>query len=71
MTQVDLLYYVAGAMLVLMSQATTAVGMRLCHLAASGMFTLYGVLAEVWPVAIMNALMVLLHVVRLSRKQSR
>ncbi len=63
---IDLLYYAAGALLVLMAYVRSAFHMRLCHLAASSVFMAYGCLAEVWPVAIMNGAMIGVHLVRLA-----
>ncbi|MEO0911811.1 MAG: hypothetical protein AAFY59_02310 [Pseudomonadota bacterium] len=67
MAPIDLLYYAAGGLLVLMAYMRSAFHMRLCHLAASTVFLAYGCLAEVWPVAVLNGAMIAVHLLRLAR----
>lgn len=67
MEPIDLLYYAAGGLLILMAYMRSAFHMRLCHLGASTVFLAYGCVAEVWPVAVLNGIMIAVHLVRLAR----
>ena len=65
MQDIDLLYYIAGLLLILMAYLRDILHMRICHLVAGAFFVAYGIAAEVWPVAILNSAMMLVHVFRL------
>jgi len=67
MQDIDLLYYIAGLLLIVMAYLRNVVHMRICHLVAGAFFVAYGLVAEVWPIAILNAAMMLVHAVRLRR----
>ncbi len=67
MSSVDLLYYLAGGFLILMAYSRTVFRMRLFNIASGGLFVTYGVVAEVWPVAILNGAMMLIHIYQLTR----
>jgi hypothetical protein len=65
MIGIDALGYLAGFFLIMMACMKSQIHMRACNIAGNATFILYGFLAEVWPVFVLNAVMLLLHGYRL------
>ncbi len=69
MWNVDLLGYLAGIFLILMASMQTQFYMRLFNIAGNSSFILYGWLAEIWPVLILNTVMLGIHLYRIVVKK--
>ena len=67
MLSVDILGYLAGVFLILMASMKTQFYMRAFNIAGNGTFILYGWFAEIWPVLVMNSVMVFIHLFRIVR----
>lgn len=65
MFHIDMLGYLAGAFLIGMAAAKTQFAMRAFNIAGNLTFVLYGFLAEVWPVFVLNIVMMLMHLHRM------
>jgi len=71
MLSVDLLGYLAGIFLLMMASAKSQFVMRGFNIAGNATFILYGYLAEVWPVFVLNAVMLAMHAYRMVQLRSR
>jgi len=71
MIPVDAFGYLAGTFLLLMASMKSVTWMRIFNVAGNVTFVLYGVLADILPIAIMNAAMLGLHLYRLWRPAAR
>lgn len=67
MFHVDFLGYLAGAFLIAMATAKTQFWMRWLNIAGNLTFISYGYLASVWPVLVLNAVMLAMHGWRLKQ----
>ena len=67
MFHVDFLGYLAGAFLIAMATAKTQFWMRCFNIAGNVTFISYGYLASVWPVLVLNAVMLAMHAWRLTQ----
>lgn len=65
MLHIDMLGYLAGAFLLGMAAAKTQFMMRAFNIAGNLTFVAYGFLAEVWPVFVLNIIMMLMHLHRM------
>jgi hypothetical protein len=68
MTQIDIIGYLAGACLLLMAAAKTQSQMRAFNMAACVFYVAYGLMIDSLPVLIINAIMIGLHIYRLSQQ---
>lgn len=64
---IETLGYLAGAFLLLMASMRSIFWMRVCNIAGNITFVAYGYLAGVWPVFVLNAAMIALHLWRLQQ----
>ncbi|MEM6384467.1 MAG: hypothetical protein AAF739_17505 [Pseudomonadota bacterium] len=58
---VEAIGYMAGAFMLTMAGMKTQRSMRLCHVGANLSFIAYGLLAGALPVALVNAIILLIH----------
>lgn len=65
MPEFDFIYYAAGGFSVLMARAPSLLQMQIFHLIAASLFVVYGAMAEVWPIVVMNGLLGAIQAVRL------
>lgn len=67
MFHVDFLGYLAGGFLIAMATAKMQLWMRCFNIAGNATFIIYGYMAGVWPVFVLNAITLTMHARRLSQ----
>lgn len=70
MIWVDVIGYLASALIVLSLAMTSVVRLRLVSLVGSLVFVVYGVIIGTWPVVIANAMIAVINVIHLRRELS-
>lgn len=66
---IDLLGYLAGAFLLMMAMSKSQLAMRRFNIAGNATFIVYGFLGQIWPILVLNSVMLMIHVYRIFQIQ--